>query len=305
MPVTASRARSTLNSLQRALTAFPDRHLLPSIEFIFTSEDFIDDPPDKGPIWAYSKRDSDDSVWLMPDFGYWAWPEVRIGPYHEVRRRILSIDEGEMTADGTHVPRLEFQDKKKQLVWRGSVATNPPVRAKLLKSALGRSWASVRVIDWDDENDLRFNLLPIEEHCRYMFLAHTEGRSFSGRGKYLFNCRSVVISHPLTWREAHHAAMVASGPDANYVVVDHDFADLPRKVEFLIDNPGTAERIANNAVRTFRDRYLTPAAESCYWRHLIRRYASVCDFEPVLYETDRDGKKQARGIPFETWLLMR
>lgn len=279
--------------------------MLPSIEFIFTTEDFDNEPTGLAPIWAYSKRDSDDSVWLMPDFGYWAWPEVQIGPYHEVRRRIAAIDDGETDAQGALVPGLRFQDKKKQLVWRGSLATNPPVRGKLLKSSLGRSWASVRVIDWDDENDLRYNLLPIEDHCRYMFLAHTEGRSFSGRGKYLLNCRSVVISHPLEWREAHHAALVSSGLDANYVEVDRDFADLPHKIDYLIDHPEVAERIANNAVRTFRDRYLTPAAESCYWRHLVRQYASVCDFEPVLFSTDRDGKKHPRGVPFEMWLLRR
>ena len=70
------------------------------------------------------------------------------------------------------------------------------------------------------------------------------------------------------------------------------------------DNPQIAERIADNAVRTFRDRYLTPAAESCYWRHLVRQYASVLDFEPVLFATGRDGKLTPRGTPFETWLLM-
>jgi len=305
MPVTASRARATLHSLQRALSAFPDRHLLPSIEFIFTTEDFAPNPTGQGPIWSYSKRDGDGSVWLMPDFGYWAWPEVQIGPYHEVRRRIAAIDQGEVAPDGTFIPGIPFEDKKKQLVWRGSLATNPAVRSKLLKAAVGKSWASVRVIDWDDENDIRFNLLPIEDHCRYMFLAHTEGRSFSGRGKYLLNCRSVVISHPLVWKEAHHAAMVSSGPEANYIEVDQDFKDLSRKIDYLIDNPRVAERIADNAVRTFRDRYLTPAAESCYWRHLIQQYASVSDFEPVLFSAGRDGKQKAKSVPFETWLLMR
>lgn len=304
MPVTASRARATLHSLQRALTAFPDRHLLPSIEFIFTTEDFATDPSGQSPIWSYSKRNEDDSVWLMPDFGYWAWPEVQIGPYHEVRRRIAAIDDGEIAADGSIVPGLRFQEKKKQLVWRGSLATNPSVRSQLLKASTGKSWASVRVIDWDDENDIRFNLLPMEDHCRYMFLAHTEGRSFSGRGKYLLNCRSVMISHRLEWKEAHHAALISSGPEANYVEVQGDFADLSRKIDYLIDNPGVAERIAENAVKTFRDRYLTPAAESCYWRELIRRYAEVCDFEPVLFSTARDGKKVPRGLSFETWLLM-
>ncbi|KAJ5675205.1 uncharacterized protein N7477_005139, partial [Penicillium maclennaniae] len=303
MPVTASRARATLSSLQRALLAFPDRQHLPSIEFVFTTEDFAPNPTAPGPIWAYSKRDGDDSVWLMPDFGYWAWPEVQIGPYHEVRRRIAAIDKGEVAADGSLVPGMAFGDKKKQLVWRGSLAPNPAVRSKLLKAAVTKSWASVRVIDWDDENDIRFNLLPIEDHCRYMFLAHTEGRSFSGRGKYLLNCRSVVISHPLVWKEAHHAALVSSGPEANYIEVDMEFKDLSRKIDYLIDNPEVAERIAENAVRTFRDRYLTPAAESCYWRQLIRQYASVSDFEPVLFSTDRDGKRKARVCPLRRGCL--
>lgn len=240
----------------------------------------------------------------MPDFGYWAWPEVQVGPYHEVRRRIAAIDDGETTPEGHIIPPLPFQDKKKQLVWRGSLATNPGVRSKLLKASTGKSWASVRIIDWDDETDIRYNLLPIEDHCRYMFLAHTEGRSFSGRGKYLLNCRSVVISHPLIWREAHHAALVSSGPDANYVEVKADFSDLSRKIDYLIDNPRIAELIAQNSVRTFRDRYLSPAAESCYWRQLVRSYASVCDFEPLLSEVRRDGRKVSRGVPFETWMLM-
>ncbi|KAE8351380.1 glycosyl transferase family 90-domain-containing protein [Aspergillus coremiiformis] len=300
MPATFTRGKATLNSLQRALASFPDRDQLPNIEFVFTTEDYSNG---EGPIWSYSKRDEDHNVWLMPDFAYWSWPEVKIGSYKEVRRRIAAVDDGEVTVDGRVIPGLPFQDKKRQLAWRGSVATNPQVRGKLLKAAQGRSWASIRVIDWDDENDIRFNLLPMEDHCKYMFLAHTEGRSFSGRGKYLLNCRSVMISHKLVWREAHHGALISTGPDANYVEVERDFSDLDRKIEFLIDNPEVAERIANNTVKTFRDRYLTPAAESCYWRHLIRQYASSSDFEPVLYTTQEDGKMTPRGTPFETWVL--
>lgn len=238
----------------------------------------------------------------MPDFGYWSWPEVKIGPYKDIRRRIAAVDDGEVTLDGKFIPGLPFQDKKKQLAWRGSVATNPEIRGKLLKAAQGRSWASIRVIDWDDENDVRFNLLPMEDYCQYMFLAHAEGRSFSGRGKYLLNCRSVVVSHKLVWREAHHAALIASGPEANYVEVERDFSDLDRKMEYFIDNPDTAQRIAENSVKTFRDRYLTPAAESCYWRQLIRQYAASCEFEPVLY-TQENGRREPRGVPFENWVL--
>lgn len=300
MSNTYSRGKSTIFSLNRALAAFPDRYMLPSIEFTFTTEDFSDRLG--GSIWAYSKRDEDQEVWLMPDFGYWSWPEVQIGPYKEVRRRIAAVDDGEITPDGDFTPGLAFSEKKKQIVWRGNVATAPEIRGQLLDTTRGKSWASVRELNWDDETNIRTYLLPMEEHCRYMFLAQTEGRSFSGRGKYLLNCRSVTIAHKMIWREAHHAALISTGPDANYVEVERDFSDLERKIEFLIDNSDTAEKIANNAVQTFRDRYLTPAAESCYWRHLIRSYASVCDFEPVLY-TLRDGKKQPRGTSFEDWVL--
>ncbi|OJJ46173.1 hypothetical protein ASPZODRAFT_152378 [Penicilliopsis zonata CBS 506.65] len=292
MKATFSRARATLSSLHRALQAFPGRRALPNIEFILTTEDFVQRTNE--PVWAYSKRAVDedkDAVWLMPDFGYWAWPEVQIGPYEAARQRIAAVD--------AEVP---FAEKKKQLVWRGSLAPSPELRGRLLRAARGTSWASIRVLDWEDADDVRLNLLPIEDHCRYMFLAHTEGRSFSGRGKYLLNCRSVMVSHRLEWREAHHAALVASGPEANFVEVERDWSDLERKIEYLIDHPDVAEKIADNAIRTFRDRYLTPAAESCYWRHLIRQYASVCDFEPELY-TSSEGRKQLRGIPFETWIL--
>jgi hypothetical protein len=302
MPYTYSRAKATLNALNRALVAMPNRHELPNVEFLLSTEDFVDNDG-KGVIWSYSKRDQDENVWLMPDFGYWSWPEVKVGPYREIRRRIAAIDDGAWV-DNDFVPGLSFHDKKKQLIWRGSPSTAPEIRGMLLRQSRGKSWASVRALNWEDEDDLRLNLLPMEEHCRYMFLAHTEGRSFSGRGKYLLNCHSVMISHPLVWREAHHAALISSGAEANFVEVAPDFSDLERKIEYLIDHPEVAERIANNSVATFRDRYLTPAAEACSWRALIRQYASVCDFEPQLYLANSRGENSMRGTPFESWLLM-
>jgi hypothetical protein len=294
MSYTQSRARATLHSLHRALTAMPDRAHLPAVEFVFSSDDFVNEElKDKGPVWSYSKRDEDDTIWLMPDFSYWAWPEVHVGPYAQVRRRIAGVEED----------TPEFTSKKKQLVWRGSLNTAPEIRAKLLKYTRGKHWASVHVLDWESEDDVRLNLLPIEDHCRYMFMAHVEGRSYSGRDKYLLNCRSVVVTQQLIWRQAHHAAMIASGPDANYVEVARDFSDLESKVEYFLDHPDVAERIANNSATTFRDRYLTPAAEACYWRYLIAQYAQVCDFAPSAYMTDTDGRQTLRGMSFEEWVL--
>ncbi|KAL4758506.1 DUF821 domain protein [Aspergillus foveolatus] len=301
-PYTFTRGKATLHSLHRALSSYPDRHSLPDIEFVLTTDDFSTRTSIRpSPIWSYTKRqeDEDAAIWLMPDFGYWSWPEVEtVGEYKDVRRRIFAMEEG-----------LAFSDKKKQLLWRGSVSANPEIRKALLDTARGKSWANVKEISWTDSHfqphskssPFDNDVLPIEDHCTYAFLAHTEGRSFSGRGKYLLNCKSVFITHKLTWLEAHHSALVSSGPDANYVEVERDWSDLERKVEFLLDNPQTVERIAENCVKTLRDRYLTPAAESCYWRALVRKYGEVSRFAPIL-EEGRTGEKN-RGSRFESWVL--
>ncbi|RAL13477.1 DUF821 domain protein [Aspergillus homomorphus CBS 101889] len=289
-PATFTRAKATLHALHRALSASPSQ--LPSLEFILTTEDFhTPSPDDPTPlIWSYTKQPEDRNTWLMPDFGYWSWPEVHAGPYSSVRARLRTIDEG---SPQTSTPALPFQSKRKQLLWRGATAPNPSIRGTLLKATQGKSWASVRVLDWDNPDG---HFLPLEDHCRYMFLAHTEGRSFSGRGKYLLNCKSVVVSHPLRWVEAHHAALVAAPhPEANYVQVADGWADLEEKMRWLIDHPVEAERIAVNAVAVFRDRYLTPAAEACYWRELVTGFASVLAFEPVVL-----GRP---GVLFEDWVL--
>ena len=66
-----------------------------------------------------------------------------------------------------------------------------------------------------------------------------------------------------------------------------------------MSDPERAMAIANNSVATFRDRYLTPAAQACYWRQLIRSWAEV-SFQPEGWEVV-DGKRKVRGVPFETF----
>ena len=138
------------------------------------------------------------------------------------------------------------------------------------------------------------------------------GISYSGRLKYLLNCHSVSVIHRLEWTENYHHLLVAEGPNQNYVQVERNFSDLSEKIERLLEQPQEIERIANNSVATFRDRYLTPAAQACYWRRLFWSWRSV-SFEPQLHnevETINDEesnltrtKVQWRGEPYQTYLM--
>jgi hypothetical protein len=133
------------------------------------------------------------------------------------------------------------------------------------------------------------------------------GYSYSGRGKYLHNCHSVYIAHKRQWIEPHHALLISSGPQQNFVEVERDFSDLDLKMQELLSNENEARRIADNGVSVFRDRHLTPAAQACYWRELIRGWASV-SFEPEGWESvvaeNGAAVRRLRGIPFESYVCV-
>ena len=127
------------------------------------------------------------------------------------------------------------------------------------------------------------------------------GRSYSASLKYRQACHSVIVAHKLQYIQHHHYLLVASGPYQNYVEVERDFSDLSRKIEPLVNNTAAAQRIAENSVKTFRERYLTPAAEACYWRSLFEGYRSVWN-STVSSWSDRTGKE--RGLRYESFLLL-
>jgi hypothetical protein len=139
--------------------------------------------------------------------------------------------------------------------------------------------------------------------CAYAMTAHTEGGSYSGRLKFLLNCDSLTLIHDLEWRTYFYHLLVRDGPGQNYVNVRRDFADLEEKVEYYLENPEEAERIVGNAVATFRDRYLAPAAQSCYLRRLIQGYSEVAETPGVLrFLKEGQAVPSRRGRGFEDWL---
>lgn len=130
----------------------------------------------------------------------------------------------------------------------------------------------------------------------------TIGRSYSASLKYRQACRSVVVAHKMQWIQHHHYLLVDSGPHQNYVEVERDFSDLPRKIEALIAQPELAERIANNSVSTFRDRYLSQAAEACYWRELWRNWGSIFKGSNATHiHSPRD---ESKGLRYESYVLL-
>ncbi|KAL6235524.1 hypothetical protein BDW75DRAFT_209287 [Aspergillus navahoensis] len=282
---------AALSAMHRALVADPDRSTRTEIEFVFSIEDKLADVTDsEHPVWVLARTADEEAAWLMPDFGYWAWDHLHttIGPYDQVVEQAEGYD---------HIP---WKDKQQQLVWRGKPSFAPKLRRALMDATRGQPWADVQAVDWREQG--KSNVLTMEDHCKYMFIAHVEGRSYSASLKYRQACRSVIVVHQLQYIQHHHYLLISSGPQQNYVEVARDFSDLAERIEPLLDDPERAEAIADNSVRTFRQRYLTAAAEACYWRALWDEYGNIYNGSQAQAGEGREGR---RGLRYESFILQR
>lgn len=299
-----NRALATLNSLHKAVIAYAG--VLPDIEFTLTLADaaYVGDYANHT-TWSFARLPHEENLWLMPDFGFWGWPGKGTRSYAEHQS---VLDEEEPL----------FADKIPKLVWRGGLGNGgSKFRKALIRQSEGHSWNDVQAVNWKD-TEAQPNVLSMQEHCNYMFTAQTEGNTYSGRLLLLLNCNSVTLTHRLRYIEHFTHLMQLDGPEQNHIEVSRSWEELPETMEYLLGHEGwlghsggnlaEAERIANNARTTFRERYLTSAAEACYWRALIRGWASVQGFEPERWEEAKIGEgmggKKPRGVPFESYAIM-
>lgn len=286
------RALAILSLIQRALeSATRAGEILPTIETAIVVDDMsgLDGfPHDNHTLWTWASNKNDPNharQWLVPDFNFFSSPAT--GSYTEQLRMAKE-----------HVSAWEDKDQK--VIWRGVTWTNDAVRGSLVDRTKGKYWADVKVIDWAT----REHMIPMEDHCKYAFTVHTEGRSYSGRLPFLLNCDSVPIIHDLDWSGHFYHLLEPKGKKQNYIPAHRDFSDLEEKVEYLLDTPKEAERIIQNSIATFRDKYLTSDATNCYIRKLVERFSEV-SFEP---NATRPGggemDDRIRGVAFEAWVHM-
>lgn len=316
----ASRAAS-LHQLHRALITAPSSDPpmpdIPALALNFQDQPF-------GTAWAYSRQadplsrpgrapgdtNADARTFLMPHFSFWAWKLPFVGSISRAAEAVRRVEEDISPSFASKIPRA---------VWRGTTwfnsVNNPRLRANLLAAAKDKPWADVEALRWDTatqgggaaggagEGRTAENALPIEDFCRYRYVLHTEGVTYSGRFQFLQMCASVVITPPIAWMQhvthlarplfsnalpglegrwtageaTRRAWPVSYAPEeANIVFVAPDWSDLEDVIGWLEDNPSVAEGIGRRQREMFvGGGYFSPAAETCYWRALVRGWSEV------------------------------
>ncbi|KXH63901.1 hypothetical protein CSAL01_02177 [Colletotrichum salicis] len=329
------RQSAALHQLHRAVLTSPTP--LPDTYFNL----YIQDTPVKH-TWSHSRparRTSSTSpprhIFPIPHFSFWAWTQPFIRSLPHAAAAITGIE-----------ANLPFAQKDARAVWRGTAwfnngaSANPRSRQDLIKlTEDAGAWADVQALEWIDNGENATNALAIEDFCRYKYIIHTEGVSYSGRLQFHQLCESVVVSPPLEWMQ-HTTHLVepvycstllrgqsGSGPtsqakqpdeqhhqspsrtleqwpttlrpeEANMVFVKADWSDLEATVRWLEDHPDVARGIARRQRALFSGRgYLSPAAEVCYWRALVRSWSRVVRVD------DDVVRKSAGTVSFEEFVV--
>lgn len=282
------RIVGTLASIHKAIVSAPED--VPNIEFSVSYDD-MPTRSNNAVEWGIARRTEDTNVWLMPDYGYWGWESVGLPSYSIIRRKINTVNS-----------KSTWERKVKQAVWRGNVKNAPRIREKLIEVSKDKPWSDIRHADHSNRSNSSY--LTVEELCNYMFVVQTEGTSYSGRLKYLLLCNSVTVAHKLEWLESHTHLMESSGPTQNFIETKRDWSDLSVKMDHYLGNLRETKDIAKRSYNLFNQRYLTPAAVTCYWRHLFDGWAKVQGFKPELHTTnDSSGELVLRGISYEAFIV--
>ncbi len=110
-------------------------------------------------------------MWLLPDFGFWSWPETKVGSYLEVQRKARDMEEGSPANEA-----YTWERKKEVLFWRGATM-GLPLREDFIAKTKEKSWADVEALQWHNDDSMNKDFTSMDEHCQYKYLAHTEGNS--------------------------------------------------------------------------------------------------------------------------------
>ena len=193
---------------------------------------------------------------------------------------------------------VPWEKKKNQLFWRGAAKMNAERENLISISAKNNdTWGNVRDMDWGNlkEGD-RYDMA---DHCRFKFLAHIEGATYSARLKHLQHCKSVIITHTRKYTTHLSHLLKPDGVEQNVVVAGSHFEDVEKAIEDLLLHKEKALKIARNSQETFGKRYGRLGAEVCYWRQLIRGYHSVMtpDFQrSVTNRYNNEGAKDYESV---------
>ncbi|GLV37914.1 rumi [Carabus blaptoides fortunei] len=257
---------------------------LPNLDLIINTRDYpqIHKSYTPGPVLSFSKTKEYNDI-MYPAWSFWeGGPAISLYPRGLGR---WDLHRSSLTKASEKYP---WNKKDNKAFFRGSRTSserdplvllsreNPDlVDAQYTKN---QAWKS----DTDTLHAPPASEVSLEEHCKYKYLFNFRGVAASFRLKHLFLCKSLVFHVGNEWLEFFYSALK---PWVHYIPVDMKASkeEIKHLIEFAKENDQIVKEIAHRGFETIWEN-LKMKDISCYWNKLLRKYAKLLKYEPVLDE---------------------
>ncbi|MGD1277421.1 MAG: glycosyl transferase family 90 [Tepidisphaeraceae bacterium] len=190
--------------------------------------------------FAYCRERGPSRVIAIPDFLFWAWPEVGIHDYESTVEQILQKSK---------IPPVD-----ERLLWIGNAATHP-TRQRFVEMAQKDPRICACPMTWLAPQNARDagaawqpagGFISPADHCQYRFLIDLQGRGFSARLKLLLFTGRPLFVQERRWNEYYFSELQ---PYVHYIPVREDLSDLISQLDWAHAHPDRCAAIAAEAQR--------------------------------------------------------
>lgn len=265
-----SRVMFTVWGLLQLLKRYPG--MVPDVDLMF---DCMDKPAmnrtEHGsrplPLFRYCTTSEHFDI-PFPDWSFWGWPEVNLGPwdteYRDIKRGSRS---------------RSWPKKWPYAYWKGNPDVASQLRSELIQCNDTKQWrALILRQDWGEEARAGFKKSKLSNQCNYRYKIYAEGYAWSVSLKYILSCGSLTLLITPQYEDFFTRGLL---PKKNYWPIPR--TDLCPNIKNAVDwgNSHSAEAEAmGKAGQDYMDT-LNMDRVYDYMYHLIAEYSKLQDFKPV------------------------
>ncbi|KAK9861994.1 hypothetical protein WJX84_011906 [Apatococcus fuscideae] len=242
--------------------------------------------PEIGPVFSFSKRPEDVKAVRWPDFGFYDWPEA-----HSIPWEFFTI------AIAKAARAMPWQTRTSQLFMRaaGIGPTREALRDSQDELSKNPLW-NVKIIDWGGNSP---SFVTVLDHCKFRYLLHTAGNTYSGRLKYLPFCGSAIVMPHSPWTEFWYGMLEHGKNVYRTDAVNHreDAWIALDAAKALEKDDAMAQTIARGA-HELAVNMLTTRNIELFMLELLKRYSQLMDFKVALHPDAESIEESLMGQNF-------
>ncbi|KAI6707627.1 hypothetical protein NL676_010589 [Syzygium grande] len=204
----------------------------------------------------------------FPDWSFWGWAEINIGPWESTVRAIRQNSE-----------RIKWNDKVPYAYWKGN--TGVAATRRDLMRCNGQDWkAHLYQQDWSREASQGFKQSKLEDQCTHRYKIYVEGEAWSVSEKYIMACNSMTLMVKPEFLDFFTRGMI---PLEHYWPIrpDNKCRDIKFAVEWGNNHPLEAQVIGDSGSK-FMEEGLKMKNVYDYMFHLLTGYGKLLTYKPEI-----------------------